>query len=76
MKSSVGIEVGRGEQNVLYMVCIMHVLWECLAYRSCRDHFSGELQDLLGDSGMDFDQLSSREKTSYVLEIQRNGDTI
>ena len=34
---------------------------------------SREYQDLLGDSGMDFDQLSSKEKTLYVLEV---GDAI
>ena len=50
---------------------VTHVLWECPAYRSCREHFSGELQELLGGSGMDFEQLSSEEKTSYVLGTEK-----
>ena len=46
---------------------VVHVLWECTAYRSSRASFTEKLQELLGDSYANFDLLSNVEKTSYVL---------
>ena len=43
------------------------MLWECTAYSSSRASFTEKLQELLGDSYVDFDLLSNVEKTSYVL---------
>ena len=46
---------------------VVHVLWECTAYSSSRASFTEKLQELLGDSYVDFDLLSPVEKTSYEL---------
>ena len=43
---------------------MVHVLWECSAYRSSRASFMVKLEDLLGDR---YELLNSVEKTSYVL---------
>ena len=42
---------------------VVHVLWECPAYSSCREGFRAKL---LGDS---FEQLSDIDKRVYVLGI-------
>ena len=42
-------------------VSVVHVLWECLAYRLT---FLEKLQELLGDKYIDFDSLNDLEKTS------------
>ena len=46
---------------------VMHVLWECPAYSSCRLEFLEKLQEILGDRYSDFDTLSNVEKTSYYV---------
>ena len=46
---------------------VVHVLWECPVYGSCRLMFSEKLQELLGDKYSNFDSLNNLEKTSYVL---------
>ena len=43
---------------------VVHVLWECPAYGSCRLMLLEKLQELLGDN---FDSLNNLEKTSYVF---------
>ena len=42
---------------------VIHVLWECLAYSSCRLEFLEKLQEILGDRYSDFDTRSNLEKT-------------
>ena len=46
---------------------VIHVLWDCPAYSSCRLEFLEKLQQILGYRYCDFDTLSNLEKTSYVL---------
>ena len=48
---------------------VVHVLWECLAYRSSGASFMVKHEKLLGDQYADFELLNSIEKskTSYVL---------
>ena len=46
---------------------VVHVLWECPAYSSCRLMFLEKLQELLGDDYSSFDSLNNLERTSYVL---------
>ena len=46
---------------------VMHALWECPAYSSCRLEFLEKLQEILGETCSDFDTLSNLEKTSYIL---------
>ena len=46
---------------------VVHVLWECPAYGSCRLMFLEKLQELLGDNYSSFNSLINLEKTSYVL---------
>ena len=36
-------------------VKVVHVLWECPAYSSCREGFRAKFKELIGDS---FEQLS------------------
>ena len=57
---------GKSECTLCGAECesVVHVLWECTAYRAS---FTEKLQELLGDSYTDFDLLSNVEKTSYVL---------
>ena len=46
---------------------VVHVLWECSSYRTCRDNFQEALKQLLGARYAEFETLSAVEKTSYVL---------
>ena len=46
---------------------IVHVLWECSSYNTCRDNFQEALKQLLGARYAEFETLSAVEKTSYVL---------
>ena len=44
---------------------VVHVLWECPAYSSCREDFRAKFKELISDS---FEQLSDIiDKTAYVL---------
>ena len=43
---------------------MVHVLWECPAYSSCREAFKAMVKEFIGDS---FEQLSDIDKTVYVL---------
>ena len=45
-------------------VCVIHVLWECPAYSSCKEAFKAKVKELLGDS---IEQLSDIDETVYVL---------
>ena len=40
---------------------VVHVLWECPAYSSCREGFRAKVKELIGDS---FEQLSDIDKTA------------
>ena len=46
---------------------VVHVLWECSAYRII---FVEKLQELSEDRYADFDKLNSIEKTTYVLRSE------
>ena len=46
---------------------VVHVLWECSSYSTCRDNFQEALKQLLGARYVEFETLSAVEKTSYVL---------
>ena len=66
-------ELGRHRGRVKCTLCgaecesVVHVLWECPAFGSCRLMFLEKLQELLGDKYSNFDSLTNLEKTSYVL---------
>ena len=45
-------------------VCVIHVLWECPAYSSCKEAFKAKVKELIGDS---IEQLSDIDETVYVL---------
>ena len=57
---------GKVECSICGAECesVVHVLWECPAYSSCREGFKAKLKELIGDS---FEQLSDIDKTAYVL---------
>ena len=40
------------------------MLWECLAYTSCREGYRAKFKELIGDS---YEQLNDIDKTAYVL---------
>ena len=46
---------------------VVHVLWECASYSTCRDNFQEACKQLLGARYAEFETLSAVEKTSYVL---------
>ena len=46
---------------------LVHVLWECSSYSTCRDNCQEALKQLLGASYVEFEKLSTVEKASYVL---------
>ena len=54
----------KANQNVL---CVVKVLWEGSVYSS---HLCGEASGALGDRYVDFDKLTSIEKTACVLESE------
>ena len=64
MRNQVDIEVERAKQNVAEYESVVHVLWECPAYSSCREAFKAKVKELIGDS---FELLSDLDKTAYVL---------
>ena len=43
---------------------VVHVLWECSSYSTCRDNFQEALKQLLGARYAEFETLSAVEKTS------------
>ena len=57
---------GKVECSICGAECesVVHVLWECPAYSSCREGFKATFKELIGDS---FEQLSDIDKTAYVL---------
>ena len=46
---------------------VVHVLWECSTYSTCRDNFQEAFKQLLGAIYAEFERLSTIEKTPYVL---------
>ena len=48
---------------------VVHVLWECSSYSTCRDNFQEALKQLLGARYADFETLSAVEKTSYMYVL-------
>ena len=60
---------GRVECTLCGAECesVVHVLWECSSYSTCRDNFQEALKQLLGARYAEFETLSAVEKTSYVL---------
>ena len=46
---------------------VVHVLWECSTYSTCRDNFQEALKQLLGARCAEYERLSTVEKISYVL---------
>ena len=42
---------------------VVHVLWKCPAYSSCREAFRSKFKGMLGDS---FEQLSDIENSAYA----------
>ena len=57
---------GKVECSIYGAECesVVHVLWECPAYSSCREGFRAKFKELIGDS---FEQLSDIDKTAYVF---------
>ena len=49
---------------------MVHVLWECSRYSTCRDNFQKALKQLLGARYAEVETFSAVEKTSYVLGIE------
>ena len=60
---------GRVECTLCGAECesVVHVLWECSSYSTCRDNFQEALKQLLGARCAEFETLSAVEKTAYVL---------
>ena len=72
-------ELGRDSDRDARVECILcgtecesvvHVLWECSSYSTCRDNFQEALKQLLGARYAEFETLSAVEKTSYVLDSE------
>ena len=63
---------GRVECTLCGAECesVVHVLWECSSYSTCRDNFQEALKQLLGARYAEFETLSAVEKTSYVLSSE------
>ena len=53
---------GKVECSICVAECgsVVHVLWECPAYSSCREGFRAKFKELIGDS---FEQLSDTESS-------------
>ena len=60
---------GRVECTLCAAECesVVHVLWECSTYSTCRDNFQEALKQFLGARYAEFEALSAVEKASYVL---------
>ena len=60
---------GRVECTLCGAECesVVHVLWECSSYSTCRDNFQEALKQLLGARYAEFETLSAVEKTSYYV---------
>ena len=41
----------------MYSESVVHVLWECSSYSTCRDNFQEELKQFLGVSYAEFERL-------------------
>ena len=63
---------GRVECTLCGAECesVVHVLWECSSYSTCRDNFQEALKQLLSARYAEFETLSAVEKTSYVLSSE------
>ena len=46
---------------------VVHVLWECHAYKDSREEFMIKLRSTLGEAFKDFKALDNIERTSFVL---------
>ena len=46
---------------------VVHVLWECPAYKDCRERFLAKLRSTLGEAFKDFEALDNIERASFVL---------
>ena len=46
---------------------IVHVLWECAAYKDGREQFMIKLRSTLGEAFKDFEALDNIERASFVL---------
>ena len=46
---------------------VVHVLWECPAYKDSREEFMIKLRSTLGDAFKDFEALDNIERASFVL---------
>ena len=60
---------GKVECSICGAECesVIHVLWECPAYSSCREAFKAKVKELIGDS---FEKLSDIDKTAYILRSE------
>ena len=64
---------GRVECTLCGAECesVVHVLWECFRYSTCRDNFQEALKQLLGARYADFETLSAVEK--HMLSVAKAG---
>ena len=46
---------------------VVHVLWECPAYKDSREEFLAKLRATLGEAFKDFEELDNIERVSFVL---------
>ena len=46
---------------------VVHVLWECPAYKDSREEFLAKLRATLGEAFKDFEALDNIERASFVL---------
>ena len=64
---------GRVECTLCGAECesVVHMLWECSSYSTCRYNFQEALKQLLSARYAEFETLSAVEKTSYVLGSEK-----
>ena len=53
---------------------VVHVLWECSSYSTCRDNFQEALKQLLGARYAEFERLSTVEK-HHMCSVAKTGRT-
>ena len=68
MNTRLNEELARIECTLCGAECesVVHVLWECSSYSTCRDNFQEALKQLLGARYVEFQRLSAVEKTRTV----------
>ena len=52
---------------VVMSASVVHVLWECPAYKDSREEFMIKLRPTLGEAFKDFEALDNIERASFVL---------